>query len=37
MGVVFAKTPKGQEELTTRTGGLTPRQRAIPLRGESTR
>ena len=29
MGVVFAKTPKGQEELTTRTGGLTPRQRRV--------
>ena len=29
MGVVFAKTPKGHEELTARTGGLTPRQRRV--------
>lgn len=29
MGVVFTKTPKGQEELTARTGGLTPRQRRV--------
>lgn len=29
MGVVFAKTTKGQEELTAKTGGLTPRQRRV--------
>lgn len=29
MGVVFAKTPRGQDELTTKTGGLTPRQRRV--------
>lgn len=29
MGVIFAKTPKGQEELTAKTGGLTPRQRRV--------
>lgn len=29
MGVIFAKTAKGQEELTTKTGGLTPRQRRV--------
>jgi hypothetical protein len=27
MGVVFAKTPKGQTEITAKTGGLTPRVR----------
>lgn len=29
MGVVFAKTPKGQEELTAKSGGLSPRQRRV--------
>ncbi len=29
MGVVFAKTQKGHEEITTKTGGLTPRQRRV--------
>lgn len=29
MGVVFAKTPKGQDEITTKAGGLTPRQRRV--------
>lgn len=29
MGVVFAKTQKGQEELTAKSGGLTPRQRRV--------
>lgn len=29
MGVIFAKTQKGQEELTVRSGGLTPRQRRV--------
>ncbi len=29
MGVVFAKTQKGQEEITTKAGGLTPRQRRV--------
>lgn len=29
MGVVFAKTPKGQEEINTKAGGLTPRQRRV--------
>ena len=27
MGVVFAKTPKGHEEITSKAGGLTPRVR----------
>lgn len=27
MGVVFAKTARGQEEITAKSGGLTPRQR----------
>ncbi len=29
MAAVFAKTPKGQEEITARAGGLTPRQRRV--------
>ena len=29
MGVAFAKTPKGQAEITGKTGGLTPRQRRV--------
>ena len=29
MGVVFAKTVKGQLEIASRTGGLTPRQRRV--------
>ncbi len=29
MGVVFAKTPKGQDEITTKAGGLTPRVRRV--------
>ncbi|MBS1188439.1 MAG: hypothetical protein H6R10_231 [Rhodocyclaceae bacterium] len=29
MGVVFAKTRKGQEEIETKTGGLTPRVRRV--------
>ncbi len=29
MGVVFAKTQKGHEEITTKAGGLTPRQRRV--------
>lgn len=29
MGVVFAKTAKGQIEVAARTGGLTPRQRRV--------
>lgn len=29
MGVIFAKTPKGHEEVTNKTGGLTPRQRRV--------
>ena len=29
MSVVFAKTPKGQEEMASRTGGLSPRVRRI--------
>lgn len=29
MAVVFAKTPKGQEEVAARSGGLTPRQRRV--------
>ncbi|HXE38768.1 MAG TPA: hypothetical protein VN639_09845 [Azonexus sp.] len=29
MGVAFAKTPKGQDEITTKAGGLTPRQRRV--------
>ena len=29
MGVVFAKTPKGHEEITSRAGGLTPRVRRV--------
>lgn len=29
MGVVFAKTPKGQEEITTKAGGLTLRVRRV--------
>jgi hypothetical protein len=29
MGVVFAKTPKGHDEITSKTGGLTPRIRRV--------
>ena len=29
MGAVFAKTPKGQDEITTKAGGLTPRVRRV--------
>ena len=29
MGVVFAKTPKGHEEITSKAGGLTPRVRRV--------
>src|SRR5262245_23975227 len=29
MGVVFAKTSKGQEEIETKAGGLTPRVRRV--------
>ena len=29
MGVIFAKTAKGQEELASKSGGLTPRQRRV--------
>ena len=29
MGVVFAKSPKGQAEITTKAGGLTPRVRRV--------
>jgi len=29
MGVVFAKTPKGQAEITSKAGGLTPRVRRV--------
>jgi len=29
MGAVFAKTPKGQDEITSKAGGLTPRQRRV--------
>ncbi len=29
MGVVFTKTQKGQDEITSRAGGLTPRQRRV--------
>ncbi|MCE1239392.1 MAG: hypothetical protein LWW83_05655 [Azonexaceae bacterium] len=29
MGVIFAKTPKGQVEVAARSGGLTPRQRRV--------
>ena len=29
MGAVFAKTPKGQDEIGTKAGGLTPRQRRV--------
>ena len=29
MGVVFAKTQKGHDEITTKAGGLTPRQRRV--------
>lgn len=29
MGVVFTKTPKGHEEITSRAGGLTPRVRRV--------
>ena len=29
MGVVFAKTAKGQEEMTTKSGGLSPRVRRV--------
>ena len=29
MGVIFAKTPKGQDEITSKAGGLTPRIRRV--------
>jgi len=29
MGIVFAKTPKGQDEVATRSGGLSPRVRRV--------
>ena len=29
MGVVFAKTQKGHDEITSKAGGLTPRQRRV--------
>ncbi len=29
MGVIFAKTPKGQSEIATKAGGLTPRIRRV--------
>lgn len=29
MGVIFSKTAKGHEEVTNKTGGLTPRQRRV--------
>jgi hypothetical protein len=29
MGVVFAKTPKGHQEITSKAGGLTPRVRRV--------
>lgn len=29
MGVIFAKTPRGQDELGRKSGGLTPRQRRV--------
>lgn len=29
MGVAFAKTPKGHDEITTKAGGLTPRVRRV--------
>ena len=29
MGIIFAKTPKGQDEIGTRSGNLTPRQRRV--------
>ena len=29
MGVVFAKTPKGHDEITTKAGGLSPRVRRV--------
>ena len=29
MGVVFAKTPKGHDEITSKAGGLTPRVRRV--------
>ncbi|MCE1183230.1 MAG: hypothetical protein LWW81_13170 [Rhodocyclales bacterium] len=29
MGVIFSKTTKGHDELTTKAGGLTPRQRRV--------
>ena len=29
MGVVFTKTPKGQNEIASRSGGLTPRVRRV--------
>lgn len=29
MGVVFAKTPKGQDEIVSKAGGLTPRVRRV--------
>lgn len=29
MGIIFAKTPKGQEEIATKSGGLSPRVRRV--------
>lgn len=29
MGIIFTKTPKGQDEIGTRSGSLTPRQRRV--------
>ncbi|WP_310491892.1 hypothetical protein [Dechloromonas sp.] len=29
MGIVFAKTPKGHDEITSKTGGLSPRVRRV--------
>lgn len=29
MGVIFAKTPRGQDEITSRAGGLSPRVRRV--------
>ncbi|HJV91981.1 MAG TPA: hypothetical protein VJ572_00835 [Azonexus sp.] len=29
MAVIFAKTPKGHDEISTKAGGLTPRQRRV--------
>ncbi|MDD2883689.1 MAG: hypothetical protein PHT48_01445 [Dechloromonas sp.] len=37
MGVVFAKTVRGQEEITHKSGGLTPRQRRVLIMIDSKR